>query len=286
MAVQLETRFSFYDVVPALSPLVIVDVGAQPLNNQQEIYASLVEIDKAAIVAFEANAEGCSQLTEALGAAHSVREIIVGDGSPATFYKNKSAVTNSLFPANMELLSRFSGLAEMTTLVSSENVQTHRLDDLIDLPEIDFLKMDIQGGELNALNGASRVAGSAMAIHTEVEFVPLYVGQPLFADIDNKVRSLGFQFHTLFEPTGRVYKPLQRADGDQTGVRQYLWSDAVYIPDLSKLERHSNERLLKLCAILHDIYQSFDLVLHLLSYLKDRGDAGVYGDYCKKLGLI
>ncbi|MEQ8508942.1 MAG: FkbM family methyltransferase [Rhodospirillaceae bacterium] len=286
MAAQLETDFSFYDVVPELSALVIVDVGAQPLKNQPEIYAPLVEIGKAEIVAFEANAEGCSQLTEVLGAAHSVREIIIGDGSPATFHRNKSPVTNSLFPANMALLSRFSGLAEMSTLVSSENVQTYRLDDLIDLPEIDFLKMDVQGGELNVLNGASRVAGSAMAIHTEVEFVPLYIGQPLFADIDIKVRSLDFQFHTLSGPTGRVYKPLQRAGSDPTGVHQYLWSDAVYIPDLSKLERHSAERILKLCAILHDIYHSFDLVLHLLLYLKDREDVGVYGDYCKKLGLI
>jgi len=41
-------------------------------------------------------------------------------------------------------------------------------------------------------------------IQTEVEFVELYKGQPMFADVDIFLRASGFQFHTLNSFFGRV----------------------------------------------------------------------------------
>lgn len=175
--------------------------------------------------------------------------MVVGDGSKATFHHNRTVMTGSLFPPNMDLISRFVGLSELLEPAGANEVQTHRLDDLIELESIDFLKMDVQGGELAVLDGAPRLVTSALIVRTEVEFVPIYIDQPLFADIDTRMRTLGFQFHSFSEFGSCSFHPLKVTGDNINGFNQMLWSDAVYIPDLSKLEQYTDENLLKLVTI-------------------------------------
>ena len=74
---------------------------------------------------------------------------------------------------------------EATTLIASPEVAK--------LPRIDLLWMDIQGAELLALEGlGSRIAEVGL-MHLEVEFMPIYHGQPLFDDVDRFLRARGFR---------------------------------------------------------------------------------------------
>lgn len=285
MAAKMHTDFSFYDIIPDLPSLTVVDVGALPLEFAPEIYSPLLKRGKVNLIAFEADQAGCEKLAAKLGPEHKVFPAIVGDGTERIFHQTSHEMSSSLFPPNMDLISRFGGLAEFMQPVGTSTVKTCRLDDTVDLDTIDLLKMDVQGGELLVLDGAPRLAASALAVHTEVEFVPLYSGQPLFADIDTRVRSLGFQFHTFRGLTSRSFVPLRWANEEFKGVNQTLWSDAVYVPDLSNLVNYSDERLLKLVALLHDLYQSVDLALHILDFISDRSDRKIFNEYCKKLGL-
>lgn len=51
------------------------------------------------------------------------------------------------------------------------------------LKEINFLWMDIQGGELMALEGLEDYLDNVNVVYTEVEFIKIYKDQPLFTDI-------------------------------------------------------------------------------------------------------
>jgi FkbM family methyltransferase len=66
---------------------------------------------------------------------------------------------------------------------------------------VDILKMDIQGGELQALKGAAELLarGAISLIALEVLFKPLYKDQPLFWDVSDYLRSFGYGLHGLFE---------------------------------------------------------------------------------------
>jgi FkbM family methyltransferase len=56
-----------------------------------------------------------------------------------------------------------------------------RLDAVLDAGcTVDLLKLDLQGYELEALKGCGRLLRNIKIISTEVEFVSLYDGQPLF----------------------------------------------------------------------------------------------------------
>jgi FkbM family methyltransferase len=59
---------------------------------------------------------------------------------------------------------------------------------------VDILWMDIQGAELMALEGFGKELEKVKLIQTEVEFMEIYSGQPLFSDIDTFLKSNGFTF--------------------------------------------------------------------------------------------
>ncbi len=73
-----------------------------------------------------------------------------------------------------------------------------RLDEAITTP-IDVLKLDLQGYELQALKGAEGLLDRTHIIITEVEFIAMYDGQPLFGDVDTYLRSKGFALHNLYD---------------------------------------------------------------------------------------
>lgn len=96
-------------------------------------------------------------------------------------------------------------------------VQQVRLEDVMKgCHEIDFLKLDLQGYELEALNGCGKLLERIKIITIEIEFIPLYDGQPLFGDIDVYLRAQGFRMLNLYE----LYTHL---DGQLTA------GDAVYL---------------------------------------------------------
>ncbi len=192
-------------------------------------------------------------------------------------------MASSLFEPNVPLVSRFNNLLSVMRPVSKEPVQTYRLDEVVNKDEIDFLKLDVQGAELSVLKGAKRLAPSALVIHTEVEFIPMYVNQPLFADVDSYLRMIGFQFHTFLGFGTRDYIPGLPTNFAKKHAEQFLWSDAVYVPNVLNLEAYSDTRLLKLAALLHDIYASIDLVLYVLKVLETRGNTEPLKAYQAKL---
>lgn len=100
-----------------------------------------------------------------------------------------------------------------------ESVPTIRLDDVIDGP-LDLLHMDIQGGEMKALHGASRLlAEHAIAlIYCEVEFYKLYQDQPLFWDIGHHLSRLGYHFYRLYDPHYHHANPSVLS-----------WADALFV---------------------------------------------------------
>jgi hypothetical protein len=106
-------------------------------------------------------------------------------------------------------------------------------------------------------------------VQTEVEFVPLYEDQPLFAEVDQLMRRHGFMFHRFLGIAGRAYSPIVINGDPNAALSQMLWSDAVYVPDLNRLEFLEPDALLKLAALLHEIYGSLDLC-HVVLVAYDR----------------
>jgi len=272
-----------YSLIEALGdlPLIdILDVGAMMLGAEAP-YGKLVENKRARLIGFEPNEEECRKLNDTYGAPHRFLPFFIGDGAAATFYETNFPMTGSLYKPNKALLEKFNYLEELTRLVQEHPTQTRRLDDLADLGNVDFFKIDVQGGELNVFKGAARTLASTLVIQTEVEFVSLYEGQPLFAEVDSYLRGQGFQFHTFLSFGQRAFKPVGFSDNPARGLRQYLWSDAIYVRDWMNLDALSVEQIKKYAVLLDHLYQSKDLVCMLLSHIDARTGANHTADYLR-----
>lgn len=61
------------------------------------------------------------------------------------------------------------------------------------ISSVDFLWLDMQGSELNALMASPKIMKTVKAILTEVEFVEAYKGQYLYQDVKNWLELQGFR---------------------------------------------------------------------------------------------
>ncbi len=267
--------------------LTVLDVGAALVERPP--YQSLVDAGRVQILGFEPDAAECERLNQQFGAPHRFFPVFAGDGQRATFHETNWGPTGSLYEPNTPILEMFQNLAELMTPVAQHPVQTTRLDDLAEIDDIDYIKIDVQGSELAVFQNASRALSGALLIQTEVEFVEMYKGQPMFADVDTFLRGAGFQFHTFSGAGGRAFKPMV-INGNvdvgtlNAGARQFLWADACYVRDWKYLDALSDDKLAKYAVLMHDLLQSFDLAHLALMVLDRRTGGGLAERYMRQLG--
>lgn len=231
---QMEEIVKNVPVLLASRPITIVDVGAQNLTDEDHIYGPLCKRDiPYRIVGFEPLEHRREERLRQAADHHLVLlPAFIGDGSVHTFHVNAPDATSSLLPFNRAVTGKLDGLDGLHT-VKTELAHTTTLDSALKGTEdVDFIKLDIQGAELTALRHASSVLKRALVVHCEVSFVEIYGGQALFSEVEQYMRSSGFDlvdFHSLCRyPLTKT--PLAKS-------RDYLgWGDAVFfrrLPDSS-----------------------------------------------------
>lgn len=253
--------WSLLEFFPEKLEFNILDIGAA--LSERPPYQSLVDAGRARVTGFEPDREACERLNREYGKHHRFFACFAGDGRPATFHETNRALTGSLYEPNSTLLEKFQNLAEIVKPVATHPVSTTRIDDIADIDDIDFFKIDVQGSELAVFQHALRALSGTLVVQTEVEFVELYRDQPMFADVDRFLRSRGFQFHTFNGFGGRAFKPLIAHDNINMPFRQALWADAIYVRDWMKLSDLGDGKLRKYAVLAHDLLQSYDLA-HLV----------------------
>jgi FkbM family methyltransferase len=263
-------------------PLSVVDVGAASMGEGTDSYAALAADPGVRVVGFEPNADACAARNAAAPAHHRFLPYFIGDGTRRTFHLCANPLTSSLYRPNERLLSLFHNLP--LPVVGEEKVDTRRLDDLDMIEGCDFLKIDVQGAELDVLKGARQRLASCLVVHTEVEFVEMYEGQALFGDIDVFLRGEGMMFHRLVAPFSRQLKPLVFGSGPFGPGSQLLFAEAaVYVRAFDRLDGLGDERLLAYARLMHDVYASHDLVALLLQEYDRRTGGGLLARYAAAL---
>ena len=274
--------FSLTELFTDLPRIRLVDVGASPIDGDPP-YAPLFATGAADLVGFEPDPEQFAAL-ERLGLEHARFEpAAIGDGQPAILRTCRSPGMTSLFEPDKRVLEHFHGFAGWGRVVRREPIETSRLDDIESVRGADYLKLDVQGGELAVLHGATLTLEQVSVVHTEVQFVPFYREQPLFADLDQELRRAGFLFHRFQPIHSRVFQPMLVNEDIYAGLSQELWADAIYVKAFTDFDRRSEEELLKIATLLHDLYQSYDLAALALRHLDARTNAGRESRYMQAL---
>lgn len=273
--------WSLLEYFPDSFLISVLDIGAS--LGERPPYQSLVDVGRASVIGFEPNTEECERLNNMYGAPHRFFPHFIGDGQDGIFYETNWMPTGSLFEPNTRLLEKFQNLAEWTTVVAKHPVKTMRLDDIAEITDVDFFKIDVQGSELSVFRNSLTALASTLVIQTEVEFVEVYKGQPMFADVDLFLRNAGFQFHAFRGVGSRAFKPFAPNGDPNAAMSQVLWSDALYVRDWMNLEGLTATKLQKYAVLAHDVLESYDLCHVILSKLDQMTGGKLAKNYVARL---
>jgi FkbM family methyltransferase len=248
-------------------PLSVIDIGARGGGTGE--LSGLSRFIR--YVGFDADQEECRRLMDDPPggyAEYRVYPYFIGQGGTVEFHLYSDRGMSSTYEINSEFSRSF--LEPSPRLDRTVALPAVRLDDVVaknHLSAPDLLKLDTQGSELQILRGASQTLTQTFLVEVEVEFYPMYKGQPLFADVDALLCSCGFELLYLnraFLQRKKFYKDLSRGE--------LIFGDALYGRSPSQLGEFSLERIAKYIILLchyghldlaHQIYDEHPKVQQL-----------------------
>jgi FkbM family methyltransferase len=251
-------------------PTAIVDVGANPIDGDPP-YKAMLEAGLCDVIGFEPQPAALVKLEQNKGPRERYLPYVIGDGTQRTLNICELEGMTSLLvpdPAHLALFNLFPIWGAVKEHIP---VATHKLDDIAEITELDFLKMDLQGGEREVLAHGRAKLKDAVAVQTEVSFVPLYKNQPPFGEIDLLLRDMGFLPHCVAGAKIWPIAPMVVGEKPNRGIRQLLETDMVYVRDFSRPENMSAEQWKHLALVAHHCYGSYDLALKAIITLMGIG---------------
>lgn len=208
-----------------------------------------------------------------------------------TFHENKSPGGGSFYRQNTDFTNRWKfenreqkflarnifypvGTSEWNLTSVDAWARENRVTDL------DFLKLNVQGAELEILKGMGSLLDGVIGIQTEISFVESYRNRPFFADIDVFLRQHDFMFFDLIghHCIGREGSPITayHAPGLFPLFGQLIEGHGVYFKDpIDMVQRGvdishlSLPKLLKLVCFA-EIYGQIEYAFELLYWLGER----------------
>ena len=259
-------------------PLVIVDVGCR--------WGFAEKFTKKAgrfrIFGFDPDQEECIRLSRFYQDASITLVplgLAMGPGK-RTLYVTKEPACSSLLEPDPVLTKSYPALSCAKHIRSIE-VETTTLDAWArdaHVEAVDYLKIDTQGTELEILMGGAEILRSVRCLEVEVEFNPIYLGQPVFSDVDAFLRRQGFVLWKLanqvhYSSSGSPVGPMGEESvfyDDRYQVRheiyggQLYWANACYVRKDVLQPEAASDRQISLDVALFTTLGMPDVVQHVL----------------------
>ena len=192
-----------------LNPLGVLHVGAHKAEEADD-YVANGFASKNPIIWVEAQEELVNELRKKLNPRlHLIYQAVAWNisGEELEFRVTSKSASSSLFDLN-----EHKKMYPDITIERTVKVKTSRLDEVLaPQAEIDFIVLDIQGAELQAIAGLGEFVERVKWIYTEVSKKELYKGATQFKDLEAYLNEKGFR---------RVFTAWDRKAG---------WGDALYV---------------------------------------------------------
>jgi len=157
----------------------IYDIGAHK-GRWTKQHAGL--FPKASFYLFEANTEHAEKLKTR--GHRTFIGVLSSDGEPAKFYK-KAGTGDSLYRENTATYSE-----DTFEVVPTKTL--HQVATSEKLPKPDFVKLDVQGAEIDILKGAGDLLDGCSLLLAECPIVPYNLGAPELKEYLDYFKSVGF----------------------------------------------------------------------------------------------
>jgi FkbM family methyltransferase len=176
---------------------LVVDVGA----NEGAFSAGVLAVaPNAEIIAAEPSPAPRIRMEQRLGALPNVSILNVAVSAAsgtATFHLTAHDHNSSLHPPRIEMVDAIGpGFSQIGEL----QVPTLTLDDLVAGRTVDVLKIDVQGAELDVLEGGNATLATARSVLLEMNFYSQYEGDATFNALHAEMDHRGFSLVNVSPP--------------------------------------------------------------------------------------
>jgi FkbM family methyltransferase len=172
-------------------PTGFIDAGAhfgETNDIMQAIYPGI------RVISFEANPH-CESTLKQKGIEYIIGLLGKEMVEKVPFYLNPDDITSTGCSIYLEKSKFF---AHPTVI----DLPMYRLDEVVPIEaKLNFLKMDVQGAELDILDGATKLLPIIDWIYLEVSFAECNEGAPLFGEVFDYLRARGYRIDDLCDPT-------------------------------------------------------------------------------------
>lgn len=252
------------DELLADDPVVLVDVGARGGTDPR--WRGFEQ--QLSVVGFEPDPKECARLNDEVGELPYPSRFLpyaLGgeDRDDVPFYVNNWPVAPSVYEPNDEFIEQFPHARMMLAGRETKMISTSRLDTVAAREAVspNLIKLDVEGAELDVLRGGEETLAKALMLDVEVEFQPVFRGQPLFGEVDQHLRDRGWSLLGLrrnsWRRTAEGFTPQPGYGG------QIVSADALYFHRELIDQQISQATALKLAVIL-GAYRQFDFALEIL----------------------
>lgn len=248
----------------------VVDIGANPIDGTPP-YRPMLDRGVCRLVGFEPQPDALQRLNAVKSELETYLPYCVGDGARRRLRICRASGMSSLYEPDPRMLALFHGFPEWGQVTREADVETRRLDEIEEVDGIDFLKIDVQGSELSVFESGLAKLSRAVAIQTEVSFLPLYRDQPVWAEVDQLLRSIGFVPHAFAAVNRRAIAPIMLNNDPYIALNQLLEADVVYVRNFIDAGAMDDEQLKHLALVSHHCYGSVDLANRCVLLLAQRG---------------
>lgn len=173
----------------------VVDVGANTGQYGCELRKSGFS---GRIVSFEPLSDAYAQLAKNVVGDPRWEAFNLG-ASDCARTARLNVASNSASSSLLAMTDTHLEAAPWSEFMSMEDVELVRLEHVIELSDSTCLKLDVQGHELEALDGATALLKFVEVIEIECSIDELYAGQPVLVDVLNRLAKLGYRLK-LLEP--------------------------------------------------------------------------------------
>ena len=259
--------------------LSVVDVGAR--NNFEDHWK--IYKDQIKLIGFEPDASECRRLNKKYGSKNKIFfPVALGNKKEMrTFYVMRYPASSGFLEPDLKWMGRFPDEQNLTV---KKSIKMHTVDydsysKEAKLPVADFMKLDVEGFELQVLMGSKMSLVDVLGVSTEVEFQKNHKNQPIFCDVDNFLRSQGFLLFdaTLYRHAKKSLPPISTAkEPGPTLNGQVLWAQVLYFRDPigainagESSKRWTKTKLLRLMSLM-ELFNLNDCAMELAEHFYKR----------------
>ena len=197
---------------------------------------------------------------------------VSGSGGYKKLYIPKDPSAASILEHNNQIGVKFAK-PQFFELDRIEEIETQTLDEstkIAGVGAIDYLKLDIEGAELEVLKNSSSFTENLLALKTEVSFVEFRKGQPLANNVDAFLKTKGFVLMDFIEPAnwrkeGYIIHPHTSNESPPYSRGQLMHGDYLFFRAPEALTGHPKS-LVKL-ALISMAFGYFDNAKMILDHI-------------------